>query len=371
MIHLSVIIPVRNEAEHITEVLDRLLAQQYETGKLEILVVDGMSDDATPQIVQKYAQEHSHIRYLENPKKLSSAARNVGIQNAQGEAVLIVDGHCIIDNDDMLRNVSEAFTKSGADCLGRPQPLEMKDATPLQWAIATARRSPLGHHPDSFVYSDQACFAPASSVAVAYRKSVFEKVGLFDENFDACEDVEMNTRIDAAGLKCWFDPAIAVRYVPRKTLRGLRTQMERYGHGRVRLWRKHRHTASWKSFAPGFFVVGAIVAGLILLSHTAMCLTPEYFGMVRGLSPFNALAWISVVLLGTYAMAILAESIHALLRLIFFQKESEPAERRAPFLCPTVFAIIHFGYGWGILREFFFPKRVVSVGQERGAVKGT
>jgi succinoglycan biosynthesis protein ExoA len=192
---------------------------------------------------------------------------------------------------------------------------------------------------------------------VAYRKSVFEKVGLFDEHFDACEDVEMNTRIDAAGLKCWFDPAIAVRYVPRKTIRALALQMERYGRGRVRLWRKHRHTASLKSFAPGFFVVGAIVAGLILLFHTVMRFAPEYFGLVRGLSPFNALAWLSVVALGTYAMAILAESIRALLRWIFFQRESEPAERRAPFLCPTVFCFIHFGYGWGVLRELFFPKR--------------
>ena len=362
MIHLSVVVPVFNEAEYIAHTLDRLLAQHYDQDKLEIIVADGMSTDITPQIVQEYAQKHPQIiRYFENPKRLASAARNVGVQNAQGEAVLIVDGHCIIDNDDMLCNVSEAFEKSGADCLGRPQPLEMKDATPLQWAIATARRSPLGHHPDSFIYSDQACFAPASSVAVAYRKSVFEKVGLFDENFDACEDVEMNTRIDAVGLKCWFDPAIAVRYVPRKTIRALALQMERYGRGRVRLWRKHRHTASLKSFAPGFFVVGAVVAGLILLSHTMMRdFAPEYFEMVRGFSPFNALAWLSVMALGTYAMAILAESIRTLFRWVFFQKESEPAERRASFLCPAVFATIHFAYGSGILREFFFPKRVSS-----------
>jgi len=235
MIHLSVVVPVRNEAEHIARVLDSLLVQRYDSDKLEIIVVDGLSEDATPQIVQEYAQKHSHVRYFENPKRLASAARNIGINNAKGGAVLFVDGHCIIDNDDMLLRVDEAFAKSGADCLGRPQPLEMKDATPLQWAIATARRSPLGHHPDSFIYSDQARFAPASSVGAAYRMSVFEKVGTFDENFDAAEDVEMNTRIDAAGLRCWFEPAIAVRYVPRKTIQGLQLQMQRYGRGRVRL----------------------------------------------------------------------------------------------------------------------------------------
>jgi len=354
MIHLSVIVPVHNEAEHIEYVLDRLLAQQYEHNKLEILVVDGFSTDATPRIVQEYAQKHPNIvRYFENPKRLSSAARNIGIKNANGEAVLIVDGHCIIDNDDMLLRVDEAFEKSGADCLGRPQPLEMKEATSLQWAIATARRSPLGHHPDSFIYSGQAQFSPASSVAVAYRMSVFEKVGYFDENFDACEDVEFNTRIDAAGLKCWFEPSIAVRYVPRKTLKGLRTQMIRYGRGRVRLWRKHRHTASWKSFAPGLFVFGFLV--ITLLAFCASIVSAFFQANPAAMPIFISLPFLLVVLTEfaglmlylLYPIIIIAESA----RLAIQQKH--PGIFR--FL-PSVFANIHIAYGWGILREFFFPK---------------
>jgi len=358
MIHLSVVVPIRNEAEHIVRVLDCLLAQQYDLEKLEILVVDGMSEDATPQIVQEYAQKHPDtIRYFENPKRLSCAARNIGVKNANGEAVLIVDGHCIIDNDDMLLRVDEAFAQSGADCLGRPQPLEMKDATPLQWAIATARRSPLGHHPDSFIYSSQAQFSPASSVAVAYRMSVFEKVGYFDENFDACEDVEFNTRIDTAGLKCWFEPAIAVRYVPRKTLKALDAQMGRYGRGRVRLWRKHRHTASLKSFAPGLFFFG-IYACMFLW----MFLKILFLGLANTLPPtlslsiiFSAFVFggIFVTVFALYCMIVVAESI----RLSFKQKRLDILWR-----LPFVFMTIHDGYGNGILREFFFPKRPAGVG---------
>jgi len=339
MIYLSVIMPVRNEAEHIADALDRLLAQQYEPGKLEILVVDGMSDDATPQIVQEYVQKYPHIRYLENPKRLSSAARNVAIQYAKGEAVIIADGHCFMDDDDMLRRVDEAFAKSGADCLGRPIVVqEIKDAPLFQWANATARQSPLGHHADSFMYSNKAQFSPASSTAIAYRMSVFEKVGTFDENFDAAEDVEMNTRIDAAGLKCWFEPAIAIRYEPRKTVKGLAYQVSRYGRGRVRLWRKHRHTASLKSFAPGFCTLGAIV-GLLLCFVTPFM--PPHFGIPLFATVFSVFA--------LYLLIVMAESA----RLAIAQKR--------PSLFPgliVAFATIHFGYGWGILREFFFPKRV-------------
>ena len=347
MIHLSVIIPVRNEAEHIAGVLDRLLEQDYDSGKLEIIVVDGLSEDQTPQIVHEYVQKHPNlIRSFTNPKRLAAPARNIGIQNARGEAVLIVDGHCVIDNKDMLRNVSEAFERTGADCLGRPQPLEMANATSLQWAIATARRSPLGHHPDSLIYSDQPQFAPASSVAVAYRKSVFEKVGYFDENFDAAEDVEFNTRCDAVGLKCYFEPAIAVRYVPRKTFKELGRQMQRYGRGRVRLLRKHRHTFSWKSFAPAFLVLGiwfvSLCACLAVISH-------DFFG---GNSFYTLISLISALMfVGLYFLVNCAESV----RLALKQKRSDIL-----FLLPGVFSTIHTNYGYGVLREFFFPKRAVD-----------
>jgi succinoglycan biosynthesis protein ExoA len=268
---------------------------------------------------------------LENPKRLSSAARNIGIEQARGDIVLIIDGHCLIENREMLKNIDTAFEKSQADCLGRPQPLEMTGASTLQWAIASARRSPLGHHPDSFIYSGQAQFSPANSVAVAYRKKIFETVGKFDETFDACEDVEMNHRIDKAKLACYFDPAIAVHYVPRKTLTGLLFQMNRYGRGRVKLFRKHRETFSLKSFGLGFFVFG-IILGLLL-------------------------CWIHPVLLGVYVsvfcfylLAVLLESIRiAILKRRF----------AILFLLPIVFAAIHFGFGFGILREFLggFQKR--------------
>src|SRR5262249_40391212 len=149
-----------------------------------------------------------------------------------------------------LRNVVSAFERSGADCLGRPQPLEIQHATPMQQAIATARRSWLGHNPNSFIYSAEERFVQAGSVAIAYRRNVFETLGLFDERFDACEDVEFNTRIDRAGLKCFFTPRIAVPYHPRGSMAGLVYQMSRYGRGRLRLAQKHPHSLSLPAMAP-------------------------------------------------------------------------------------------------------------------------
>ena len=228
---VTVIVPVRNEENAIARTIQQLLEQQREGLKLEILVVDGRSTDKTRDIVAQYAAQHPEIRLLDNPKRLSSAARNIAIRESDSNYVVIIDGHCELPTRSYFYDLVDAFERSGADCLGRPQPLDVSKATTLQQAIAAARSSPLGHHPDSFIYTNEEVDCPAGSVAVAYKRSVFKSVGLFDEQFDACEDYELNHRIDKAGLRCRLIPKLTVKYEPRKTLSGLFQQLYRYGRG--------------------------------------------------------------------------------------------------------------------------------------------
>ena len=102
---------------------------------------------------------------------------------------------------------------------------------------------------------------PASSGAT-YRRPVFERVGMYDESFDACEDVEFNTRVAAAGYKAYTDPRLSVYYEPRNSLAGLFRQMKRYGIGRVRLARKHPESASLSQWAPAV-LVAAFAVGIL------------------------------------------------------------------------------------------------------------
>ena len=344
MLFISVIIPVRNESRHIEEVLDRLLEQDYDSDRHEILVIDGQSDDDTQEKVARYVAKYPRVRLLDNPKRLSSSARNIGIQNARGDVILLVDGHCIIDSKEMLRNIDAAFQNSGADCLGRPQPLELSNADAMQLAIAAARRSLIGHHPDSFIYAGKPCFSPAISVAVAYRKEVFEKVGLFDERFDAAEDCELNHRIDKAGLKCYFTPNIAVRYVPRATFSALAKQLVRYGKGRVRLSRKHPETSSWKSFLPAVFVAGLISGVVLCLLWGFLALFGTEHTLLRG----TCFLYLGIV--AFYLAVVLAESVRlALSRRKWFYY----------FLLPPVFMTIHVASGWGLLKEYLISKNVI------------
>jgi succinoglycan biosynthesis protein ExoA len=320
---VSVVVPVRNEERYIAGTLDQLLAQDRGNLAIEILVVDGRSTDRTREIVGEYVKQFPEVSLLDNPLRLSSAARNIAIKQMRGDYLVVVDGHCEIPSRTYFRDLVDAFDESGADCLGRPQPLDVTSASPMQLAIAAARKSWLGHHPESFIYSDKPQFVPAKSVAVAYRREVFEKVGLFDEAFDAHEDGEFNYRCDKAGLTCYFAPAITVRYFPRKTLSSLFKQMVRYGRGRVRVARKHPETWGIGFLVPAMMIL-FIFGGLAL----SLLLPHLWIAYLLGLSVY-------LVALATsgIAMAIEQQSVGLLIRV------------------PAVLAVVHLGAGWGVLAE--------------------
>jgi polysaccharide deacetylase family protein (PEP-CTERM system associated) len=320
---ISVVVPVRNEARFLRHTLEQLLTQAYDRDRFEVVVADGRSTDGTRAVVRALQPEHANLRLLDNPGRLSSAGRNVAIRAARGDLIVIVDGHCDLESPGHLRSLADAFAESGADCIGRPQPQDVATATALQRAIAAGRASRLGHNPSSHIYEDTARFVRPQSVAVAYRREVFATVGLFDETFDACEDVEFNHRVERAGLRCFFTPRVRVRYHPRATLAGLFRQMQRYGRGRVRLLRKHPETFSAACFIPAAFLVGLAVGPAL-----------------AGCSPWLAAAYLGAV--GLYALAVLLTSATLALRA--------GDVRLLPWL-PLVFAAIHGGAGAGILQE--------------------
>jgi len=324
---VSVIVPIRNEERFIADTLEQLLSQDYDPDRYEIIVVDGESTDRTREVVEEFTRRHRQVRLLSNPRKWSSSARNIGVKASRGEMILIVDAHCQLDTENYLEELVNAFQRSKADCVGRPQPLDVARASVLQRAIAAARASRLGHHPASFIYSSAEGFVPAHSVGVAYRRQVFDRIGYFDETFDACEDVDFNHRLDRAGMRCFITPRLAVHYHPRSTLGGLYRQLFRYGRGRGRLLRKHPDTFSVGSLVPAAFVAGLLV-GLPLAFW----------------SPWLRAIYLSVI--GLYLLMVLAASGRAAL-------QNRQGVRMAPWLPPVFFAI-HGGAGAGVLYELIF-----------------
>lgn len=319
---VSIIVPIRNEATYIGATLRTLLDQDFPQAEFEVLVADGGSTDATVAIVRGLQAEYPNLRLYFNPQRISSAARNLAIRHMTGRYAVIVDGHCHIPDRNYLRNVVDAFEATGADTLGRPQPLDAPDPTEFQRAVAVARASRLGHNPESDIFSDVAKFVPPQSTAIAYRREVFHRVGLFDQRFDACEDVEFNHRVDAAGLTCYFSPKLKVVYHPRGSWNGLFVQLGRYGSGRARLAAKQFESLTLPALVPPLWVLWLILAPLLCV------IVPE-------------VSWLYLGLIALYATVIGAGSW-------WLGRKLPWSVRRQ---VPLVFVGIHFGFAWGFWRE--------------------
>jgi len=332
-LEVTVVVPVRNEGTHIEAVLGDLLAQRFPPERMEVLVVDGRSTDDTRARVEGVAARDARVRLLDNPRRRSSAARAIGAAAACGRFVAYVDGHCRIPSPTLLADMVDLFERTGADCLARPQPLVAAGGGRGARAIAAARTSPFGHSTASEIYRDgERRTSPVSSGAM-YRRDVFARVGPFDVTFDACEDVELNTRVEQAGLVTWTSDRLAVAYEPRATYGALFRQMARYGLGRARLHRKHPSSFTVESLVPAAFVAGL----------PALAAAP---GLPRV---------VTAVVAGGYAL-------YALLALGFAVAATRGLGMATTLRTALAFPVLHAGLGVGYLRGRFTPAPSASEG---------
>ena len=121
--NVTVIMPVRNEADSIRQSLGAVLAQDYPANHLEILVIDGDSDDGTREIVKTLMDNHSTLCLLDNPQQITSAALNVGIRHACGKYIVRVDAHTLIATDYLYQCVVLLESTGVANVGGRMQPV--------------------------------------------------------------------------------------------------------------------------------------------------------------------------------------------------------------------------------------------------------
>ncbi|HUS18596.1 MAG TPA: glycosyltransferase [Terriglobales bacterium] len=330
---ISIVIPVRNEERHLGRVLQQLAEQEYPAGRYEILVADGNSNDSTREVVEYFARQSSvNTRLLANPKQLSSAGRNVGVLASRGDIVAFIDGHCQLPSNRLLANIANLMQSTGAAVLCRPQPLHADGNTQFQEALAHTRATIIGHGRDSTIFEMQhERFVNPTSSGAIYRVEVFEQVGLYDENFDACEDVEFNHRVLQAGFFAYSSPRIAVNYSPRTGLRPLWRQLVRYGRGRYRFMRKHQDGISLAQLVPAVFILWLTASG------------------VAGLfMPTAAWAFLGTLLL--YGVVTIGFAIQLSFRYGWLHL----------LISPAVYGCIHGGLGVGFWREALFGRKPQS-----------
>ena len=195
---VSVIMPVRNEERSIRACLDSILANDYPQQQLEILVIDGMSTDRTPEIVREYAGRYPFLRLLENPRRIIPAALNVGIHAAQGEIIVRMDGHTTYAPDFILQAVM-ALESSGAAMVGAVQ--KAAGNTPVTRAIAAAKNSRFGAGNAYYHYGTESRWVEDSVYLGVWYRRRWRGIGGFNEKWLINEDSELNQRLRDAGGK--------------------------------------------------------------------------------------------------------------------------------------------------------------------------
>jgi len=314
---VSVIMPVRNEAAYIARSLGAVLAQDYPAGRLEILVVDGMSDDGTRQAVLAQAAADPRVRLLDNPAGIVPPGLNVGIGQARGEIIVRVDGHCEIASDYVRRCVQHLLAgHDGAPVEAVGGPIETIGETDEAAAIALAMSSWFGVGGSAFRTIKDRPLLVETVAFPAYRRATLQRLGPFDEEMVRNQDDEYNYRLLKSGGRILLSPDIRSRYYSRGSLRSLWRQYYQYGYWKVRVMQKHPRQMRVRQFAPPAFVAG-------LLGSAAL-------GLV--LRPFRRL-------LGAVLALYLAANVVASLSL---------GREHAPRLL-VIHPILHLSYGLGFL----------------------
>jgi succinoglycan biosynthesis protein ExoA len=332
---VSIIIPCRNEARSIGSCLDSILCNGFPLERLEILVVDGMSDDGTREIVHDYEVRYSTIHILDNVNQVTPFAVNIGIRAAHGEIVMRVDAHTICERHYIARCV-RVLLQYGADDVGGTLRIIARDDTLIARAIVKAltQRFGVGNLRYRFSQPDE----PEIVDTVPFfccRRELFERIGLFNEKLTRIQDMEFKRRLVRSGGKIMLAPGAFADYQARSDLRSFCRHSWSDGVWTVLAF---AHSAlmpvCWRHLVPVCFVGALLVTGLLAF-----------------LSPF--FAWAFVAIAGVYFLSALILSIRIAVA---------ESDLRYLFSVPMIIASMHlmrgFGSLWGVFR-LFSEKRLV------------
>jgi glycosyltransferase involved in cell wall biosynthesis len=323
---ISVIMPCRDEEKYIARALESILANDYPRDRLEVLVVDGMSTDGTRQIIAGFAKDHQFIRLLDNPKKITPAALNVGLTQARGDTIIRVDAHSVYPPQ-YLSDLVAWQEKTGADNVGGMWRILPGSDTPMARAIALGLAHPFGAGNAYYRIGAQAPRWVDTVPFGCYRRDVFAKIGNFDEDLARNQDDEFNLRLRKNGGKTLLVPEIVVDYYARESLAKLRRMYYQYGYFKPLVAQKLGFVLEPRQLIPSLLVLslgGSFLLGWLLPGFGVL----GFLILLAYVLADVACAWAAGVKHGMAVTACLA----------------------------LVFPTLHFCYGWGFLRglvDFF------------------
>ena len=307
---VSVLIPARNEEQFLDSCLASVRAQDHPN--LQIIVVDGASTDATPDIVRRHMREDERVELLHTDRLSIPGSLNLGLARARGRWLVRVDAHSTVPAS-YVRTAADLLSENSCGGVGGRK--DGVGQTPAGRAIAVAMSSRLAvgnstyHHGTRVQEVEHLAFG-------AYPVALLRDLNGWDERLTANEDFELDHRLRLRGHRLLFEPAMQIRWHCRQSLADLFAQYRRYGEGKVDVALLHPRSLSPRHVAPPLFV--------LYLGSAALVATRR---------PGHALA-----MLAPYGLALTVETARLSSRL---DGTGETAR------VPAAIAAMHVGWGLG------------------------
>ena len=322
---VSIIIPCRNEEKHIVKCLNSLIENNYPKALIEIFIIDGMSEDNTREIVKEFNKKYPFITLLNNSKKITPIAMNIGIKEARGDIIIRIDAHSTYPSNYIEKLVLWS-RESRADNVGGVSITKPGAETVIARAIALALSRPFGVGNSLFRIGIKNLKYVDTVPLGAYRREVFEKIGLFNENLIRSQDLEFNLRLKKVGGKILLVPDIVSYYYARSTLKDFFFHNFEDGVWALYPLKFIKTKFKLRHYITLIFVGSLISTGILSIFFSTF---------LR--------AFLLIVLL------YLSFSIY-----FSFKVTKEEKDFRFLFLMPIVFAVRHLSYGlgslWGLVK---------------------
>ena len=323
MTHIDIIVPLYNEERLLRKCLDSIFNFELpENVSIHLFLVDGGSADQTIAIANEYIRFHDdkHITLINNPKKIQSSAMNIAIKKSSGKYILRLDAHTIYEKD-YLKHCLETSLRTDADNVGGILDT-MPGASSYGAKVVQAISSPpFGVGNSSFRVG--ANEGPVDTVPFGFfKRSIFKKIGYFDERLVRAQDYEFNSRIISSGGTVWLNPKIKGKYFNQAKLSDfykkiffLDAPYNSY------MWYLAPRTFSFRHSITSFFASGVIIG--FILSYFSYLMFSMYIAILT--------IYFSLGIISSIHLAIRSKNIIHV------------------FLLPFCFFCFHFVHGVGVL----------------------
>lgn len=316
---VSVVIPCLNEKNYIIRCLNSINNQSYPKHLITTFICDGNSDDGTQDLIKTFNSTHSNFTLLNNEKKTTPFALNLGINTSNADIIIILGAHSELDKDYIFNCIKTFEISEQIMCVGGLLQNVYENQTSK--IIGTAMSSSFGVGNAHFRTGNKNGYVDTVAFG-AYRREIFSKVGLFDEELIRNQDDEFNYRITSNGYKIYLNSEIKCKYFVRASFLKLFKQYYQYGYWKVFVNKKHKTITTVRQLIPMFFVIFLFNLILSLIVNT------------------NLFFSLSIFLL-----------LYIFLALFFaFKLSSNLTEG---FKLSFTFCILHISYGSGYIKGIF------------------